>query len=53
MASTLTRSADQPEAVAQAVLFFAQNQFVTGTCLPVDGGRSIYSPESATRKRPI
>jgi pteridine reductase len=52
-ASTLTKTADCPEAIAQAVQFFVQNQFVTGTCLPVDGGRSIFSPESETRKRPI
>jgi pteridine reductase len=51
--STLTKTADCPEAVAQAVHFFVQNRFVTGTCLPVDGGRSIYSPESETRQRPI
>ncbi|UQA55761.1 SDR family oxidoreductase [Polyangium aurulentum] len=29
------------EDVAQAVLFFAQNQFVTGQVLAVDGGRSL------------
>lgn len=29
--------------VAQAVLLLATNQFTTGACLPVDGGRSIYS----------
>jgi pteridine reductase len=51
--STLTKTADCPEAMAQAVYFLVQNQFVTGTCLPVDGGRSIYSPESDTRQRPI
>jgi pteridine reductase len=27
-----------PEHVAHAVLFLLENQFVTGICLPVDGG---------------
>ncbi len=34
----------RPEHVAQAVQFLLENDFVTGVCLPVDGGRSIYSP---------
>jgi pteridine reductase len=41
VAGTLVRRAGRPEHVAQAVLFLAQNDFVTGVCLPVDGGRSI------------
>jgi pteridine reductase len=41
IAGTLVRRAGRPEHVAQAVLFLAQNDFVTGICLPVDGGRSI------------
>jgi pteridine reductase len=41
IAGTLVRRAGRPEHVAQAVLFFAENDFVTGVCLPVDGGRSI------------
>jgi len=51
--STLTKSGDCPEAVAHAVQFFVENEFVTGTCLPVDGGRSTFSSESTGRKRPI
>ena len=31
----------------QAGLFFVDNDFVTGVCLPVDGGRTIYSPDAA------
>jgi NAD(P)-dependent dehydrogenase (short-subunit alcohol dehydrogenase family) len=27
--------------VAHAVLFLLENDFVTGVCLPVDGGRTI------------
>jgi pteridine reductase len=41
IAGTLVRRAGSPEHVAQAVLFLAENDFVTGVCLPVDGGRSI------------
>jgi pteridine reductase len=26
------------------VLFFIDDDFVTGVCLPVDGGRTVYSP---------
>jgi pteridine reductase len=38
---TLLGRAGQPENIAHAVLFFAENDFVTGVCLPVDGGRTI------------
>lgn len=41
--STLVRREGSPRNVAQAVLFFVENDFVTGTCLPVDGGRSVYA----------
>lgn len=34
------------EDVADAVLFLATAPFVTGVCLPVDGGRTIYSGAS-------
>jgi pteridine reductase len=42
---TLVRAEGKPENVVQAALFFIDNDFVTGTCLPVDGGRSIYASE--------
>jgi len=42
--STLVKREGTPEHVAQAVLFLAQNDFVTGACLTVDGGRSVFSP---------
>ncbi len=45
--ATLVKREGQPENIAQAVLFFIDNDFVTGTCLPVDGGRSIFAPDSA------
>jgi pteridine reductase len=44
--ATLVRREGKPENIAQAVLFFIDNDFVTGACLPVDGGRTIYAPES-------
>ena len=39
--ATLVKREGRPENIAQAVLFFIDNDFVTGTCLPVDGGRTI------------
>ena len=45
--ATLVKREGRPENVAQAVLFFLDNDFVTGACLPVDGGRTIFSPDSA------
>jgi pteridine reductase len=33
--------AGRAENVAQAVASFLQNDFVTGVCMPVDGGRTI------------
>lgn len=44
--ATLVGREGRPEHVGQAVLFFAENDFVTGVCLPVDGGRSISGGES-------
>ena len=32
-----------PEEVAHAILFLLENEFVTGVCLNVDGGRGIAS----------
>ena len=51
--STLVKDANQPDWIAQAVHFLIENTFVTGACLPVDGGRTIYAPESSGRARPI
>jgi pteridine reductase len=45
IAATLVKREGSPANVAQAVLAFIDNDFVTGACLPVDGGRSIYAPE--------
>jgi pteridine reductase len=45
--ATLVKREGQPANIAQAVMFLIENDFVTGVCLPVDGGRSIFSPDSA------
>jgi pteridine reductase len=44
--ATLVKREGRPENVAQTVLFFLDNDFVTGVSLPVDGGRSIFAPDS-------
>jgi pteridine reductase len=44
--ATLVKREGRPENIAQAVLFFIDNDFVTGTCLPVDGGRTVFAPDS-------
>ena len=38
--ATLAKREGSPRDVADAVVFLLQNTFVTGVCLPVDGGRS-------------
>ena len=44
--ATLVKREGRPENVAQAVLSFVDNDFVTGACLRVDGGRTVYAPDS-------
>jgi pteridine reductase len=41
IAATLLKRPGRPENVAQAVNFFVENDYVTGVCLLVDGGRTI------------
>lgn len=41
--ATLVKRLGEPEDVAQAVRFLVESPFVTGVCLPVDGGRSVFS----------
>ncbi len=43
--STLLQRVGAPENIAHAVQFLCENDFVTGVCLPVDGGRSIYASD--------
>lgn len=44
--ATLVRREGSPDNVAQAALALIENDFITGACLPVDGGRSIYAPSA-------
>jgi pteridine reductase len=41
IAGTLVKREGTPAHIVQAVLFLIDNDFVTGICLPVDGGRTI------------
>ncbi len=43
IAGTLVKREGSPTHIAKAVLHFLDNDFVTGTCLPVDGGRSVFA----------
>ena len=42
IAATLVKREGRPENIAQAALALIDNDFITGVCLPVDGGRTIY-----------
>jgi pteridine reductase len=42
--STLVKRAGTVAELAAAIVFLVENKFVTGVCLPVDGGRSIFAP---------
>ena len=41
IAGTLVKREGAPQHIADAVVFLAENDFITGICLPVDGGRTI------------
>ena len=41
--ATLVKREGSPECVARAVLALVTNDFITGVCLPVDGGRTVYA----------
>jgi pteridine reductase len=41
IAGTLLGRSGRPENIAQAVAALLQNDFITGVCLPVDGGRTL------------
>jgi pteridine reductase len=43
--STLVKRVGSPAHIAQAVLGLIDNDFITGVCLPVDGGRTVFSCE--------
>ncbi len=40
---TLVQREGRPEEIAQTVLFLLDNPFVTGSCLTVDGGRTVWA----------
>lgn len=42
--ATVLKKEGSPQNVADACYALIENDFITGVCLPVDGGRSIYSP---------
>ncbi|MBM4002403.1 MAG: SDR family oxidoreductase [Planctomycetes bacterium] len=44
--ATLVKREGSPTNVALAVLHFIDNNFVTGVCMPVDGGRTVYSSDT-------
>jgi pteridine reductase len=41
VAGTLLKRLGRPENIAQAVVFLMENDYITGVCLPVDGGRTV------------
>jgi pteridine reductase len=43
IASTLVQREGSPDNIARAVLALIDNDFVTGVCLPIDGGRTIFA----------
>jgi pteridine reductase len=45
VAGTLVKREGSPANVTAAILHFIDNDFVTGACLPVDGGRTIFADE--------
>jgi NAD(P)-dependent dehydrogenase (short-subunit alcohol dehydrogenase family) len=46
---TLVKRAGTGDDIAGAVLFLIENTFVTGVCLPVDGGRSVFAAGDSER----
>jgi pteridine reductase len=43
---TLVKREGSAENIAQAVLLLLANDFITGACLTVDGGRTVFAPDS-------
>lgn len=43
LAGTLVKMEGSPNNIVQAVLYCLDNDFVTGDCMAVDGGRSVYA----------
>lgn len=47
--STVVKNGDCPEMVAHAVEFLIDNKFITGACIPIDGGRHMFAPSDVER----
>jgi pteridine reductase len=45
IAGTLVKREGNPQHVADAIVFLAEHDYITGVSLPVDGGRTIASPD--------
>lgn len=45
VAGTLLKREGTPESVAHTALYLVENDYVTGVCIPVDGGRTIAGGE--------
>ena len=45
VAGTLLKREGTPDSVAHTVLYLVENDYVTGVCIPVDGGRTIAGGE--------
>lgn len=48
--STLVKDANCPAMMTQAVKFLIGNTFITGACLPIDGGQHCYTADGVTRR---
>lgn len=48
--STLVKDGNCPREVAHAVEFLINNKFITGACIPVDGGRHMFARSDSTRQ---
>jgi pteridine reductase len=48
VAGTLLKRLGRPENIAHAVIFLVENDYVTGICLPVDGGRKLGNAAAAS-----
>lgn len=49
--STVVKDGDCPEMVAHAVEFLADNKFITGACITIDGGRHMFAPSDLQRRQ--
>lgn len=45
VAGTLLKREGTPDSVAHTVLYLVENDYVTGVCIPVDGGRTVAGGE--------